>query len=376
MESKVRVGIVGLGAIGSVHAEALKKTPSAELAALCDINPEVLAKKSAQYGVTRTYADYKEMVKQADLDAIYVCVPNYLHCPITIASLDAGKNTFCEKPMALNSGEARLMQEKAKASGKVFQLGMVWRQKAEAQTARDLILKGRLGRIYHIRAVMRRRRGVPGLGGWFTTKAMSGGGGLIDIGVHFFDLVMYLSDNWQPDRVSAQTYSEFGKRMREYVYTSMWAGPPKFDGVCDVDDYATGMVRFASGATMSLEISWAGNNPPESFIEILGDKGGIRAASDGNKLTLFTEEDGRIVDVVPQYADNKAFEVESQRFMDVIQGKAEPVATADQGVAVMQVIDGIYASSAMGREVAISDLPATQPAKKSKAASVRAGRRA
>ena len=353
MKKTARIGVIGMNSIGSVHAESLKKVPSAEVVAACDVAPELLKAKAAAFNIPRQFTDYKELLKQEDIDAVFVCVPNYLHSVITIAALKAGKHVFCEKPMALNARQAQEMVGAAKAARKKLQLGMVWRHTAESQTIKDYVDKGYLGRIYHMRTVLRRRRGVPGLGGWFTTKAMSGGGAIVDLGVHFFDLVMWLSNNWHPQRVSAATHSEFGRRMKNYTYVGMWAGPPRYDGVCDVDDYASALVRFAKGATLSFEISWAGNAQEDSFVELLGDKGGVRGY-DGNPPVIFTEDNGRIVDMLPKYADVKQFDVQAKNFVNVVLGKAEPAATGEQGVAVMRLIDGIYRSAKLGKEVAVA----------------------
>ena len=351
MEKKARIGIIGMGAIGTAHAEALKKVPEMELAAVAEVIPDRLAQRATQFGA-KPFADYRKLLREADVDGVYVCTPNSAHCDITIAALKAGKHVFCEKPMALNAAQARRMVAAAKAARRKIQMGMAWRQRGESQVLRDYIVKEKLGRIYHMRAVLCRQRGVPGLGGWFTTKAMSGGGGLIDIGVHFFDLVMWLSDRWDPERVSASAYSEFGKRMKNYVYVDMWAGPPKYEGVCDVDDYAAGHVRFKGGTSLTFEISWAGNNEENSFIEILGDKGGARAC-DGKPLRIITEDQGRIVEAQPKYRERNVFETEAARFAEVILRKAEPPATGEQGLAVMRLLDAIYESARLNKEVPV-----------------------
>lgn len=340
--------------IGSTHAQALSEVPEANLVAICDGLPDRLEEVGDRFGVEARFADHKKMLAEADLDAVYVCTHNADHCQHALAALGAGKHVFCEKPMALNAGQAKRMQSAAKKARKVFQMGMVWRFQPESRVVKDYIERGDLGRIYHIRMVLRRRRGIPGLGGWFTTKAKSGGGGLIDIGVHFFDLVMWLSDYWRPARVSGRLHAEFGPRMKDYHYLGMWAGPPKLDGVFDVDDYATGLVRFANDATLSFEVSWAGDNRDESYVELLGDKGGVRAF--GNEpLTIMTEQHGRIVDVQPQYdkGGGVRFADQAANFIQSALGKEKPRATADQGVIVMQLLDAIHKSSEQGREVAI-----------------------
>ncbi len=354
MPEKLRYGIVGLGWIGMVHAEAIRSAvPEAEIAAVCDIQPERLEQRASELGVTRRCRDFRQMIRSGGLDALYVCVPNSLHREITLEALGAGLHAFCEKPMAMDAGQAREMAAAAVRANRVLQLGMMSRQRPECRLVKSYIEEGFFGEIYRMAIVLRRRRGVPGLGGWFTTKAKSGGGCLIDIGVHFLDLVLWLTDKWSPRSVSAAEYRVFGGKMRDYRFVDMWAGPPDYTGVCDVDDSAAAFIRFPDGATLSLDVSWALNARPETHVEILGEKAGVRLMDDG-ELTLITEMDGRLVDVAPQYAkDAKPYHMQARNFAAALRGTEKPAATAEQGVAVMELIDAIYRSSAEGREVTI-----------------------
>src|SRR5690606_17392739 len=156
--------------------------------------------------------------------------------PLSVAALKAGKDVLVEKPMGLNANECREMNAAAKAKDRILQVGFVQRYSSVATTVKKFVDAGRLGNIYHAKANYYRRRGIPGLGGWFTTKALSGGGPLIDLGVHVIDLITYLMGSVRPVRVSGKVYANFGKRMKDYVFESMWAGPPRLDGVCDVED--------------------------------------------------------------------------------------------------------------------------------------------
>jgi len=352
MSDKVKIGIIGVGTIGSVHADAYAKVNRAEVIALCDILPDRLKEKGARHGVETLYADYNELLANSDIEAVSVCVPNNMHAPIAIAALDAGKDVLLEKPMALNAQEGQAICDARDRAGKVLQMGMVQRQSADGRFLKEVIDNGQLGEIYQMRVILRRRRGIPGMGGWFTTKALSGGGGLIDIGVHFFDLSMWLSGCWNPTRVSAKTYTKFGSPMENYHYTGMWAGPPDYNGTFDVDDYACGFVRFGETTTMNFEVCWAANSEPQQFLEILGDKGGIRMGS--GTPVLLTEVGDRIADVKMDY-DNKRdnFAEEMRAFIAAIKGEAEPAATAEEGVIIMKLIDAIYRSSAENAEVAV-----------------------
>ena len=354
MSRKVKIGIIGVGTIGSVHADAYAKVADAEVAAICDINPETLKAKSERHGVALTYADYHELLANPDIEAVSICVPNDLHAPIAIDALKAGKHVLLEKPMCLNADLARQIVAARDASGKLLQMGMVHRQCAEAEIIKKYIAEGKLGDIYQVNIKQIRRRGIPGLGGWFTTKARSGGGGVIDISVHSLDLAMYVSNLWNPTAVSAKTYSKFGSPIKDYHYVSMWAGPPKPDGVFDVDDYATGMIRFGEKATLTFQIAWACNAQPEDFIEILGDKGGIKFGGSANGITLLTEFDNRPADIVIDYDKNAdTFKKETERFVKAVQGEGEVPATGEEGVIMMRILDAIYKSSATNREVEV-----------------------
>jgi len=352
MKQKIKVGIVGLGTIGQVHADAYAHCPAAELAAMCDLNAGRLAEVGEKYQVRDRFTDYRELLK-TDVAAVSICVPNHLHCEIAVAALRAGKQVLLEKPMAMNAGQAAAIIAAQKKARKIVQVGMVWRQKPEAQLIREEVQSGRLGEIYHMRAVLIRRRGIPGLGGWFTTKALSGGGPLIDIGVHWFDLCMYLSGQWRPTRVSAMTYAKFGAAMRAYKYTGMWAGPPNYAGVCDVEDYVAGLVRFGRKATLSFEIAWAANTEESAYIELLGTKGGIRGM-DGKPLKIVTEYEGRLADITPQFnANGNNFHVQIAKFLAACRGECPPAATTAEGLCVMRLIDGIYKSAKSGQEAAV-----------------------
>lgn len=352
MSRKIKIGIIGAGTIGSVHADAYAKVANAEVVALCDILPNTLAEKAKRHNIPLKYENYKDLLANPDIEAVSICVPNDLHAPIAIDAFKAGKNVMLEKPMCLNADQARKIVKARDKSGKILQMGMVRRQSNEADIIKKLIEDGRLGEVYQIRVKLIRRRGIPGLGGWFTTKARSGGGGIIDISVHALDLSMYVTGLWNPTAVSAKTYSKFGWPIENYNYVSMWAGPPKMDGIFDVDDYAAGLIRFGDKATLSFEVAWACNAQPENAIEILGDKGGVKL--EGSNIVLLTEFDNRPADIKLDYdARRDGFASELEKFVGAINGENEVPATGEQGVIMMRVLDAIYKSSDLNKEVEI-----------------------
>lgn len=352
MAKKLKLGIIGMGAIGNVHAAAHAAVGAAELVAVCDLLPEKLTAAKAKYNVPQTFEDYRDLLA-SDVEAVTVAVPNAVHHPIAVAALKAGKHVLLEKPMSVNAKLAADIVATAKNAKGILQIGMIWRQDPAAQVVREYVKKGAFGKVYHIRAVMTRRRGIPGLGGWFTTKSQSGGGPMIDLGVHWFDISMWMSGLWNPTSVSAKTYDVFGPRMRKYAYVDMWAGPPKFEGKFDVEDYSTGFVRFGNKATLSFEISWAGNNESQGWVEILGTEAGAKVL-DGRPLVLLTEQNGRVADISPKFpARAQNFESQARAFVAACRGQRPPAATGEQGVVVLKLIDAIYASSKANKEVAI-----------------------
>ncbi|MDZ4198013.1 MAG: Gfo/Idh/MocA family oxidoreductase, partial [Kiritimatiellia bacterium] len=141
--------------------------------------------------------------------------------------------------------------------------------------------------------------------------------------------------------------------MKSYKYISMWAGPPNFKGVFDVEDYATGLVRFGRKATMSFEIAWAANAEETGSIEFLGDKGGLRIF-DGKPCLLRTEHQGHLADIQLRYPDpGNSFHIQAKKFLAACRGECAPAATGREGLIAMKLIDAVYQSSQLGKEVAI-----------------------
>jgi predicted dehydrogenase len=228
------------------------------------------------------------------------------------------------------------------------------------EMAASLAREGRLGSIYHVKASMYRRRGVPGLGGWFTTKARSGGGPLIDLGVHLLDAALHLMGHPRVLRASGATYSNFGRRMEDYAHTDMWAGPPDFAGTCDVEDHATALLRCEGGATIELNATWAMNIPDEALpdgLAVFGDAGGCRFGLQDRRLTIATEAHRAPADLTPHFRavepGKQAWDAQARAFQALLERGGEPIATAAQGRAVQAAIEAIYRSATEAREVEV-----------------------
>ena len=266
-------------------------------------------------------------------------------------ALDAGKNVLCEKPAARSYAEAEQMQQAQKRSGKVLNIGVVNRFNTSVNLIKKMIDAGELGEVYHIYLSFRAPRSIPGMGGWFTTKELSGGGALIDWGVHFLDLAMYCMGDPQPKTVSAEAYCKLGKNMHEYAYTSMWSRDvPDFDGTYDVDDFVTGMIR-TEGPTITLNGAWAQNvNVNEMYIDFLGDKAGIRLQY-GGKFSIYTSKDGVLYEVNPDYKMDNMFQKEIDAFVDCIRSGEKLTAHIDTVLITAKIMQAMYDSSEAHREI-------------------------
>jgi predicted dehydrogenase len=357
----LRLGLIGAGQIARLHAEAAVKAGST-VVAVCDVDGGRASALAADHEGATPTTDRDELLARDDVEAVVVAVPNALHKEMAVRALDAGKDVLLEKPMAMNVAECDEIIAAMERSGRLLQLGFVSRCSPMTRTVAEFIAAGRLGTIYHARAQWYRRRGIPGLGGWFTTKAIAGGGVLIDLGVHVIDLVMHLTGRPSPRRVSGVCTGTFGAPIDGYTFTEMWAGPPRPDGVFDVEDAATGLLRFDGGLTMDLSLTWAANIQEDrlpSGILLLGDRGGCFFEPWGTTLRIATEADGHLVDLEPSLPPGdpwaEAWRREHADFAAAVATRTPPSASAADGRAVQSILDAIYRSSAEGREVEIGD---------------------
>lgn len=333
-----------MGAIGCVHLKAFQTQSDAQITAICDADTCKLSDVAEKAGINNLFTDYNDLLK-SDVDAVCVCVGNHLHRDVAVAALFAGKHVLIEKPMAINLNQAEEIVEVAEKTDRVVQIGMSLRYHPAIRVLRKFIDDGMLGDIYNVKVSVVRQRGIPGLGRWFTTKSKAGGGPLIDIGVHWLDLSMWLGGMWNPVSVSGEIYAKFGSKMREYNYINMWAGPPDYQGTFDVEDFATGFAKFDNGTTLSYDFAWAANAANRMVLEILGDKGGARLEN-LEDLKIYTEHNGRLVDVIPKYDKiNDNFEVQAGCFISACRGLGKTTATAEEGLAVMKLIDATYKNS-------------------------------
>lgn len=356
---KIKAAIIGTGGISNEHIRSYQKNENVELYAFCDINPAQLEKMSEIYNIPqeRCFTDKDDMLKALpEIDIVSVCTWNSAHAECSIAALNAGKHVICEKPMAMNTKEALEMKAAADRAGKLLMIGFVRRHGNDARVLLDFINSGKMGEIYYAKASYLRRNGCPG--GWFGDKSRSGGGPLIDLGVHVIDLVRFLMGNPKPVSVYGSTFYRLANRpnirgARDYTPAEIDA---KNEEVFNVEDLAAAMIRFDNGAVLSVDTSFSLNiKSSKGDIELFGTKAG---ALINPKVQIFSEMNDYMVNI--DYADETAlsfdglFANQINHFVNCVVKGEKCIAPAEDGVEMMRILDAIYESAKTGHELVLN----------------------
>ncbi len=345
MSKRLRVGIIGTGDIATRrHIPYYATSAEAEVVALADINLERVQAVAQEFSIRHTFTDYQAMLAQTELDAVSICTPNRFHNPATIAALQAGCHVLCEKPPAITATETRDMAEAARAAGKILTYGFHFRHTAEVEALKRFVDAGELGAIYAATAMAVRRRGIPGWG-VFTNKELQGGGPLIDIGVHMLDTALYLMGYPRPTEVMGVTYQKLGQRPGVGLLGKWdWKN-------LSVEDMARGMVRFDNGATLLLDSAFAANVERREVMQVslMGDGGG----ADVFPPKIYQERHGSLLDVTPVYlpAGQDCYQLQIERFVECCQTGKQPLSTAEQGIILQQIVEGLYRSALAGEAI-------------------------
>jgi predicted dehydrogenase len=342
--SPLRVGVIGLG-MGRNHVSSFQSHRACRVVAVADSDPARLQELGDQYKVPGRYTDPQVMLDAEGLDVVSIAVPNKFHRPLALAAFKAGCHVLCEKPMALNAREGREMLAAAKKAGKRLMINFSFRFTPASWGLKREVDRGALGEVYFGRTFWHRRRGMPGFGGWFGQKALAGGGPLIDLGVHRLDLALWLMGYPEPAWVMAGAYDRI-------------AGPlaKKSGKAFDVEDLAGGMIRFTNGACLTVEASWAANIADNEWMEtrLLGDKGGLVQRNVGGgyefEAEFYADRGGALVRKAIAPAKGRV-PTSGWHFIDCIVKGVPHLATGEEGLRVMEILDAMYRSAQTGNPV-------------------------
>ncbi|MBQ3016292.1 MAG: Gfo/Idh/MocA family oxidoreductase [Clostridia bacterium] len=356
MAKLIKVGIIGCGGIATKkHMPALKKVPDCEMVAFCDIIPERAENAAKNFGTPNATwcTDYKELLANPDIDVVHVCTPNRSHSFITVDALEAGKHVMCEKPMAINSAEAKKMLDAHKRTGKKLTIGYQSRFRDDSQYMKAEADAGTFGEIYYAKATALRRRAVP-TWGVFLNEYEQGGGPLIDIGTHALDLTLWMMNNYKPKYCLGTTYHKLNKDTNQGNAWGNW-DPEKFT----VEDSAFGFVVMENGATIILESAWALNtlDVREAVTTLCGTLagadmggGGLRINGIKNNRQYVLEPNFKVGGAA--FNDGKggatSAEVEERLWIEAVRNDTEPVTLPEQAFVVTRILEGIYESAKTG----------------------------
>ncbi len=352
-----RIGIVGLGTIGRYHAEQLHSLASqvpATLVGGMDIAERTRHRFEDQFEVP-TFDAHEALYDH--VDAVIITTPNRYHEAYAVDALESGLNVLIEKPLAHTVESAQHIVRAARNAESVCRVGFHNRVARPVDVLMNYLQDGRFGDVYHIEANYLRRRGIPGRGSWFTNKSTAGGGALVDIGAHAIDLALYVFGFPAVADVSGVTRSVFGDRL-DYTYLDMHGTDG--DGPFDVDDSASAFIRCENDATVSLDVAWAANRPPNTTFVLHGEDAGARLDLQTGELSIFeTAASGapHFSDSTITTRDDDAYRIEQRRFIDAIAGTESSLATPEQALTSQQVLAAIYRSSDAGTGVEFETEP-------------------
>lgn len=332
--STLKIGVIGCGSIAQ-HRHLLEYSwnKAVEIVAVCDINEERALEIGKEYSA-KAYTDYKELLADKDIDAVSVCTPNYLHAPISIDALNAGKHVLCEKPMATSSEEAEQMIEAAEKNGKKLMIGHNQRFVKSHQKARELIQSGEVGKIYSFRSAFGHggpeQWSVDGKESWFFQKEKAFIGAMGDLGVHKTDLLRY---------VLGEEFVEVGA----FVETNA-------KDFADVDDNAVCVLKTESGVIGTLAASWAYTSKEDNSTVIYGEKAILRLEDHPQYSLIVQYATGEIVNyelgkIQSNDAGGQNVTGVIDHFVSSIVSDTEPLITGTEGKKSLEVILGAIKSN-------------------------------
>lgn len=352
---KLRTAVIGVS-VGRFHLDGYVNDPNCELVAICDANPTLLAEMGDKYKVPATgrLTDYNELLKRDDVEAVSIALPNFLHEPVAVAAFEAGKHVLCEKPLSLDVPSGQHILDASKAAGKTLMVCYNHRYRPEIVWLKGQIANGDFGDVYAAKAGWMREGWIPTHGAWFTDKARSGGGALIDLGVHVLDLALWLMGYPKPVSVSGVAFNKFVSRGQK---TNPRHLKPASDAV---EDLGMGFVRFESGAALMFESAWATHREPTQdgyFVRLFGSEAGANfftGAANGETVSAFKYVNNEPSAVTPKFQGVTNGHMRAvSHFIDCVLNNKIPNSPGEHGLIGLKIIDAIYESSRTGHEVFI-----------------------
>ncbi|WP_099352586.1 Gfo/Idh/MocA family protein [Fredinandcohnia onubensis] len=343
---KLKVCVIGTGSISDMHLQSYANNSDAILYGVYDYSTERAEKKAKQYGIERVYCSLEDVFQDPEVDAVSICTWNNTHADISIGALKGGKHVLVEKPLSMNVEEAIKVEEAVRETNKILQVGFVRRFATNTKVLKSFIDNGKLGEIYYAKASCLRRLGNPG--GWFADIERSGGGPLIDLGVHIIDICWYLMGRPKVKSITGHTYHQLGNR-GNVENLSFYKAADYDKEKNTVEDMANALITFENGASLIVDVAFTLHAKKDEIqVKLFGTNGGAELEPE---LMLISEENNTIINIDPQvdhktFDFNNAFQSEIDAFVTSCLTGEKPVAPVEDGVEIMKILHGIYEASA------------------------------
>jgi predicted dehydrogenase len=329
---KVKIGVIGLGGVAQlVHLPNLSKISNAELTAVAEVNKNRLLTISDKFNVKQRFSNYKDMLEKSDIEAVIVATPTSTHTDIAVDCLNAGKDVLVEKPLARTYAEAKKIVDAAKKNKKRLMVGMNLRYRPDTMLLRSFINTKEIGDPFYIKCGWIRKQSSSEK--WFTKKEESGGGVIIDLGIHILDLALWLLDYPEITSVSSQNF---------YHYTK------------SVEDTSISCIKCKNSAVINMEVSWS--LPVEKdhfFLDVFGTKGSFSS----NPFKLYKKVENDYINLTPTQVDNptvlfkKSYLNELKSFIGAINGLNPVFSPGEEAMQRMKIIEAMYQSAEKKHEI-------------------------
>lgn len=359
MSRALSIAFIGLGGWAqAAHLPAVRAIEGLNLSACVDVREDLVKLFVEKHGCKRGYTDYREMLEKEKPDIVLVAAPHKFHAEIAVEALRSGSNVYLEKPVATNLEDAMMIVEQARKARRILVVGHHMRVYNSLLVAKKFISAGRVGRLYYGRSLYVRRKGIPNSLS-FLKKSLAEGGALLDIGSHALDTLLFISGHPVPERVSGVAVNAFSKR-HDMFSSYPLPKPPEDLGKIEVEDFGAGFIRFSEDFTALLEAGWASYSREEVFeITILGDHGGIALSSGGDRLSFMTSVEGEFIssEVLLERLKESPYTTVWRLLSDAVRSNMErppyPLCTPEQAALYMTIIEAIYRSSSLGKEIEV-----------------------
>lgn len=339
MNNKINIAVIGTGAFGLHHIRGIKENENAILSAVCDIDENVAAQQAKQHNVPY-YTDYKELLKNDSVDAVSIATPDFMHCEHVTQALRAGKHVLCEKPLALNLDECKIMIAEAKKSDRIFMVGQICRYTPSFAAVKEIIDRGEIGNIYFIESEYAHDYASMPKDSW---RRRPDRHGMIGGGCHAVDLIRWLAGN--PTEVFA--YSS-------HMMLKDWP----------TSDSTIGIMKFESGACAKVYCSTGCKRDYTMRTVVYGTKGTIIVDNTSNTFTLYKEDESdnellyghkkhEIGINVPVTVANHNIKNEVSDFLNLINSNNEISVNAVEGASTVAVCSAILQSCESGQPVIV-----------------------